>query len=387
MDIRPEHRRKEKIMAYEHKKTLMVTAKQLHNLCYQLLKAIGFSDEDAMSGANSLNASDVSGVETHGAGRIHMYSDMVEGGRINLKAQTKVTMEMDSLLAIDADHGLGIAKAEQAMKLSIEKAKKTGICATAIYNSGHCGYTGYYTYMAAKEGLFALGVSSTAGTMAPFGGRDAVLGNTPWGMAFPGTEKYPFPIMFDYACSMVAGGKIEMCLRNEITEIPVGWLVNKATGEDETDPRSYYQGKSNLLPMAGHKGYVLAVLLEILATIVTGSSDTPDQIHTTFSTEPGPTENVGHFYIVIDPARFRPVEQLQASLNAYLDNIKNSQPRAGGSTIVVPGELEYKARLQRETGEFPINYKIAEECLVSAVKYGYVPAGTTVEELFDKVKE
>lgn len=355
-----------------------VTAKQLKNLTCAMLKGLGLSEEDADYGVRPLHSADIRGIDTHGVARIHMYSKMVQGKRINLNAKLKVLSESSTTLYLDADNGMGIVMASRAVERCIEKAKESGVCVCSVTNSGHWGISGYYAYEIAKAGMLGLCISNSGAVMVPFNGCDQILGNSPFSMAFPGGYKYNYPIMFDYACSAVSGGKIEMAVRNG-QEVPYGWLVDEQ-GNDTHDPHKLFSG-CGLLPMAGHKGYLLSVILELMASAISGSAVGKD-IGTTFDTTPGPVEGVGHFMLAIDLSRIRPIEDIRTYIDTYLDSIKKSKAKEN-CEILVPGELEKRIEDYRKENSFEINCAVAEECLTAAVKFGIISEGSTVDDLFD----
>lgn len=366
---------------------LRVTAKQLEKLSYELLVALGLSPEDAAYGTKTLNAADLRGVDTHGVGRIQSYANMIAHDKINLNAKLTPIVEKDSLLYLDAQNGLGIVMAARAIEMSIEKAKKSGVCVTSIINSGHWGISGYYAAEAAKAGCMCISVSNSGPAMVPFNGSERILGNSPFSFSFPGGKKYDYPIMFDIACSTVAAGKLEMAMRSG-KEIPYGWVVDE-NGNDTHDPKKFFMNGCGLTAFAGHKGYVIAVLLEIMAGVLSGAaygSGIGTRVSRIFPNDPpGLKENVGHMFIVVDVSQIRPMEEIQDYLDGYLDMIKNSKP-GEGREIIVPGELEDRISKERMEHEYSINPKIGEELLKVAIQSGYMPEGSTVEELFEKCK-
>ena len=366
---------------------LRVTAKQLKKLSYDLLVALGVSPEDAEYGARTLNQADIRGVDTHGVGRIQAYANMIAHDKINLNAKLTPIVEKDSLLYLDAQNGLGVVMAARAMEMTIAKAKKSGVCVTSIVNSGHWGISGHYAEEAARAGCMCISVSNSGPAMVPFNGCERILGNSPVSFAFPGGKKYDYPIMFDIACSTVAGGKLEMALRSG-KEIPYGWVVDE-NGQDTHDPKKFFMEGCGMTAFGGHKGYILSVLLEIMSGILSGAAygkDIGTRVSRIFPGDPpGMKENVGHLFIVVDIDQIRPIGDIQEYLDSYLDMIKNSKP-AEGKEIIIPGELEARASAARAEGEYCINPKIGEELLRVALNCGYVPEGSTVETLFEKCK-
>jgi LDH2 family malate/lactate/ureidoglycolate dehydrogenase len=120
---------------------------------------------------------------------------------------------------VDADNGLGIVMAPQAVELAIRKAKERGSCVMGVQNSSHFGAAGYYTAKCVEQGLIAMVCSNSGPTMAPVGGRSRTLGNSPWSVGIPGGMRHPDPVMFDMACSEVARGKLETAER-EANRLP-----------------------------------------------------------------------------------------------------------------------------------------------------------------------
>lgn len=371
-------------------KTITVTGKQLYKLCYDIMRGFGASESDATDTAYMMNEADLRGVDTHGCARIQMITNMIISGKINLDAKFKVLRESDNFLYMDGDYGIGFASGAQATYKTIEKAKKSGICFTSVCHSGFWGASGSYAQEIAKAGMLGLAASNTSAALAPFGGTAKCIGNSPWSMAFPGTEKYPFPIMFDMACSEIAFGKLQMAVRNNYESIPPTWVISTVTGQPITNPKEALSekigGRATFLPFGGVKGYVIDAFIEIITSVLSGSALPTENGQNVIVTD-NKVEDSGLCILAVDISKIRPLEDIAKSLDAFLDLIKSSPAAAGFDEVLVPGELEENFKRVRSEQPFEISARVGEE-LLSAAKYcGYVDENATMAELLAKTAE
>lgn len=202
----------------------------------------------------------------------------------------------------------------------------------------------------------------TGPNSAPFGGKTAVHGNSPHSIAFPSGHSTP-GIMFDMATTVVAGGKVEMAQRNN-QRIPLDWILND-DGLPTDDPFEFEHRKHGTLQqIAGHKGYCLTVMVELLAATLSGM------------------DYEGALMVCIDPEIFRPLDELKTDLDAYYYKIKNSPRRDDVEEIFLPGEIEHNKSAEAEEKGVNLNIAVAEEVLGLYKKLGGVSENCTIEELF-----
>lgn len=353
-----------------------VTREQLEKLGYDTLLSFGLSESDAKQGSETLNASDVRGVDTHGVARLLMYDNFIENEMVNTDAKLTIVKESESTLCLDANHGLGIVMAPKAVEMCIEKAKKSGACVASVKNSGHFGIAGYYAEKMAKEGMIGIAMSNSIPIVAPFGGRGRVLGNSPFSIAFPAGNKYTDPIMLDMACSQVALGKLEMAIRAG-REIPKGWAVDEK-GLHTSDPQVGFD-KGALLPFGGPKGYCLAVLIEMMSSVLPGGGYGED-VHF-YTAEKGQKENISHTFIAIDVSKFRPLEDIREDVDKYADRLKSTEPAEGVDEVFLPGEIEANNYHKRIAKDFEISPVVLEEILAIAIRKGRLGEDATIEDL------
>ena len=213
------------------------------------------------------------------------------------------------------------------------EARKGGFALASIGNSNHHGTLGYYTRLAAKEGFIAILASNASASMPPYGSIENILGTNPFAVSFPAGKYENFTI--DVAMTTVARGKIRM-YEKKGKEIPLGWAMD-AEGNDTTNPTAAMAG--GLLPMGDHKGYGLAVVVDMLCGILTGSN-LSFEIETMFKTTRN--ANIGHFMMLLDISRFIPLEAFEKRVEQWFDKMKAAKLRPGFEEVIIPGEPENK---------------------------------------------
>ena len=339
-----------------------VTMQQLSAIVRKLFMGMGYQEKEAAYAADIMTETNRRGVDTHGVTRIPFYyrNSMAED-RVNKTALLSVLRDEPPFLMVDANHGLGIIMAPQAVELAISRAKEQGICVMGIQNSGHFGAAGYYAAKCVEQGFISLVCSNTPSAMTPIGGVGRALGNSPWSMAMPGGNRHPDPIMFDMACSEVALGKLETAIR-ENREVPLGWGVNKE-GKPTTDPVSILGG-GFLLPFGGIKGYCISILIETLSSMLTFAS------YGNGKNMGGANENTSHFILLLDPARFGDKEMYKKSIDEYVDSIKSTARAPGVEEILIPGEIEARAMKERTEKGMHLDEIVADSLAEVAQKCG-----------------
>ena len=202
----------------------------MERFCVDAFVRFGFSKEEAGIITDVLLLSDLYGVESHGVQRLDRYRKAIERGLIRMDAKPEVVFETPVSAVIDGRDGMGQLVAHQAMKLCIEKAKKSGISMVTVRNSNHYGIAGYYAKMALDEGRIGFSTTNTNTIQVPTFGRDAMLGTNPIAIAMPAD---PVPFYFDAATSVVTRGKLEVY--NKLGKpMPEGWALD-AKGHPTTD--------------------------------------------------------------------------------------------------------------------------------------------------------
>ena len=268
---------------------------------------------------------------------------------------------------VDGRHGMGHVIAYRSMRLAMDKARRFGLGAVTVRNGNHFGIAGYYSLMAAEEGMMGLSVTNARPVLLPTFGAEPMLGTNP--IAFAAPSDLEFPFSFDAATSIVPRGKIEVLARAE-KPVPAGWVVD-TEGRPLTDAteilRSLSDASAALLPLggageelAGYKGYGLATIVEILCASLCGGVFMKDLLGVAPDGSRRPYM-LGHFFLAIDIEHFVPLEVSKRITGQIMRALQNAHKAPGQDRIYVAGEKEYeREKLVRERG-IPVNRNLQRD--------------------------
>jgi LDH2 family malate/lactate/ureidoglycolate dehydrogenase len=301
----------------------------------------GMPEADARLVADTLVQADLWGHQSHGVLRLGWYLDRIRTGVMQPVTTPEFVVDAGTITVMDGHDGVGQVLAMLATHEAIKRARAHGIGAVAIRNSNHFGTCMYYTRRVAAAGCVAMLTSNGGPAMAPWGGRTKIIGTNPWSVAAPVGTRAPFVV--DMAATGVARGKIYLA-RNRRLPIPLGWAINQA-GEPTTDPQEAIDGI--ILPMAEHKGYAIAAMVDLLSGVLTGSGFL-SAVHSPYQT--AEQSHCGHLLLAMDIAKFQPLEQFTARMEAFVDEIKAVPLAKGFDEVFYPGEIEENndAQFRRE---------------------------------------
>jgi len=305
--------------------------------CKQAYLRVGVPDDEAEIVAGLLARSDLRGVETHGVMRLPIYIQRLQKGYVRAVCKITTVKEKGSTAFLQAHGSMGHVVAHKAMEITIQKAAEHGIGWVSVKDSGHFGVAGLFSMMALKKDFIGYTVSNSAPMMAPYGGRERILGNNPLSYAFP-TDQYP-PIVLDMSCSVVSSGKLILC-RKKGEKIPLGWAYDK-DGLPTEDPYQGYEGGGSLAPIGGHKGYGMVLAHEILTSILSGGKWT-QHIKSLYEEDKTGIQGTCHSFMAIDPDCFVGREDFKKDMDRYIQTIKESRKAKDATEVLMPGEPEYR---------------------------------------------
>ncbi len=312
---------------------MKIKQEKLKEIAVAILKGFHAQNEEAALVAECLVHADRRGIDTHGVYFLTLLAKRVEEGMIRIPTHIEIVRDESTTALIDGGNGLGQVAAHRAMEMSIEKSRKFGMGSVAVRNTNHVGILAFYTLRIAEQGMVGMVMCNGAASMPPWGGAEPFLGTNPISIAVPNGSGEP--LVLDMSSSLVARGKIRRAERLK-ESIPLGWALDQ-NGEPTTDPSAAMKG--TLVPIGGPKGYGLALMVDVLAGLLSGSQFGP-QVKT-FHQPLGPT-GVGVFMIAIDVARFMPLHQFKSLMQSYEDSMKKSRKAKGVSRIYLPGEIEFE---------------------------------------------
>ncbi len=253
----------------------------------------GASLPQARATALALVMAQASGVPSHGLSRVAMYVAHLRAGRVLGKAKPRVSNERQAALLIDADNGFAFPACYMAIELAIDRARQNGIAMAAVTNSHHFGMAAYHLDPVAEAGMVGIACGNSPAAMPAAGGKKAIFGTNPIAAVFP-RKNHP-PLSVDLSLSEVARGKL-MVAAEKGESIPLGWALD-AEGQPTTDPKKGLAG--SMLPMGGTKGAMLALVVELLVTTLTGAHFGAEA--DSFFVNEGNQPKLGQAFIVIDP--------------------------------------------------------------------------------------
>lgn len=309
--------------------------------CFEKL---GLLPADARLVAETLVASNLRGVDSHGVVRLPHYATRLRNGSIKPQPNITVARTGASAAMVEGDAGMGQLVAVRAMREAIALARESGAGAVGAKNSSHCGACAWFAEMAAREDMIGIALTHADPIMVPSGMKKIFLGSNPLAFAAPGAGGPP--VVIDMATTNVALGKV-IVAKQEAKPIPPDWGVD-AHGKPTTDPNQVV----GLAPMAGPKGYALALMIEVFCAHLTG---VPFGTHITkMYGELDKPRNLGHFMLALDIKRFTDPAVFKAQIDLLVNEIHAQEPADPARPPLAPGEPERLNSERRKVSGVPL---------------------------------
>jgi L-2-hydroxycarboxylate dehydrogenase (NAD+) len=349
-----------------------VPVDRLRRLCERVFRAVGLSEADAAATTDVLLTADLRGIDSHGVARLGFYVRGLENGMMIAQPQRRVISNTAVASVIDAGGGMGQPVSCGAMTQAISKAEDVGVGFVAVRNSNHFGIAGYYAMMALEHDCIGISMTNSFVFVVPTFARDAMLGTNPIAVAIPAGMEQPF--VLDMATSTVPFGKLEVYDRLGL-KLPAGWAVNGAGNAANDTPlmiKRLHSRESNiggLTPLGGagellggHKGYGLALLVEILCAVLSGSKYADLLYPMTEDGEPmSCPSGIGHFLGAIKVEAFRPLEEFQHDMDDLIRRLKDAPKADGQDRVYVHGEKEFEEADRRAAEGIPLSGTVIAE--------------------------
>ncbi len=320
----------------------LISAQGLRVFVTTVFSKCGLPEAAAAVVADVLVDADLRGVSSHGVALLERNVRRIRSGSAKARPEIRVVRDQGPTALLDGDGGLGFVVAHRAMTLTMEKAAKHAVGVVGVRNANHFGAAGYYASMAAERGVIGLVASNAASIMAPPGGVTAVVGNNPLAVAVPGGVEGT--LLVDMALSVVSYNRVRQAA-NRGEKIPLGWAMDKR-GEPTEDAKAALEGL--LVPIGGHKGFALALILEVLTGPLTGGFfpwEVLERGH----------QGMGLFFLAIDPAAFLPAAEFRARVDELVRRIHSSEKQPDVERIFAPGERSALTRRERQTHGIPVS--------------------------------
>ena len=344
-------------------KTFSIEA--LREFCERVFLHFGAPKNDASQAAEVLACADLRGVDSHGVARLHSYFDMLTLGRINPKPKIKIVRSTPSTATVDGDNGLGLVVGPQANRIAMDLAEKSGSGWVSVANTNHFGIAAYYVLEALKRDLIGWAMTNSTKLVAPLWGAERMLGTNPIAIAFPGKEEPP--IVIDLATSATAYGKIEIARRRR-EPIPEGWAID-GEGRGTKNPDEMIAGGA-MLPLGsdrergGHKGYALAMMVDILCCVLSGANWGPFAPPFALRQEipkRSVGKGIGHFFGAMRIDGFIDADEFKRQIDEYIRVFRATKPAPGTNGPLIPGDPEREAEQARRKDGVPLILPVVEQ--------------------------
>lgn len=333
---------------------LRYAADDLKSAAVAILCACGVNPDHAQQTADCLVSADLRGVDTHGLIRLRFYVDRLRAGGNNPRPNMRIVRESPTCALIDADNGLGPAGGTYGMQLTIAKASDHGMGAVVVRNCNHYGAAAYYAMMALSHDMVGLSMTNTLASMAPTGGTSAAVGNNPFAIAFP-SDREP-PIVLDMATSKSSWGALMVAAQSG-APLPAGCFLGP-DGTPTVDPQAVMAG-GFLLPIAGYKGYGLALCISMLTGIMADWTSDPDIVHP-YKVLTAPGDN-SYFMLAMRVDGFSDPQEFRARADAASERIRAIPPAEGTDRVWLPGEKEFETEKDRAANGIPLAQETLRE--------------------------
>jgi len=322
-----------------------VDQEALAHFCREVFARLGLSQDDAREAARVLVAADARGIPSHGVARLRRYVNGLRSGLMLPGAVCETLMETPTSLVVNAHGAMGAPVSVRVMERTIAKARTSGAAFASVRDSNHFGIAGHYAMLALPHDMLGIAMTNTAALGVPTFGRAVMFGTNPLAFAAPADRERAF--VLDMSTTVVTRGKIEVCERTT-KPLPPGWAVDR-TGRPAADARSLLDDMQErrgggILPLGGlgelcggHKGFGLAVMVDILCAALSGAPTGPDVYDTAVS-----SARVSHFFGAIRIEAFREAAGFRADMDRMLKRLRETPVAEGEERVYFAGLKEFE---------------------------------------------
>ncbi|MBI4278214.1 MAG: Ldh family oxidoreductase [Armatimonadetes bacterium] len=342
--------------------TVRALPDDLHSFARQVLVRVGMADADAGVIADRLLDASLRGVDSHGLGRLPLFVNPIATGSLPARPQITVVTDAMAVALVDGGGGLGFVPATRAMHMAVAKSEQYGVGMVAVRNTGHFGMAACYPLLAVAARKVGVACSNSNPLVAAPGARARTVGNNPFAFGAPAGDRPA--VVLDVACSVASMAKIRDALERG-ARIPLDWGID-AHGRPTGDPRAVIEGGA-LAPFGGHKGFGLALLVEILTGIMTGGAFGLDA-HAGLRYAEG-AGRVAHWMLAVDVTRFLPADDFARRMEAWIARLK-ALDTVTGEGVRFPGERAAREAEARAREGIPLTEEEVTGLRDLSTRYG-----------------
>lgn len=333
----------------ENQNVIKISAKEMQALFSGILIKYHFTEERALQCAKVFTESSLDGIYTHGVNRFPRFVQYIKQGFVKADAAPSMENKFGGIEQWNGNLGPGISNALRVTDIVMSLAKEHGIGCVALRNTNHWMRGGTYGWKAAREGYVFIGWTNTIANMPAWGAKDARLGNNPLVLALPYKDD---AIVLDMAMSQYSYGALDMAvMKKEQLSVPGGF---DADGNLTTDPAAILTANAPL-PVGYWKGAGLSLLLDLLATILSGGLSTYELSKKEFE------YSLSQVFIAIDISKLGNRSVIARTIETILEDYHQSIPVNNSKKIVYPGERVLQTRKNNTVGGIPVLEKVWKE--------------------------
>ena len=347
-------------------KQVLIPVERLQAHIAATLQHVGLPAADAQKVGGLMAQADLQGSDGHGVIRLPMYVKRIRAGGMNTRPDIQVVHEQAAMAVLDGDNGMGHLVVSRAVELAIEKARSAGVAWAGVRNSNHAGPASLYARMPIAHDMIGLYFAvGNANHLPPWGGMEMLLSTNPIAVGVPTAEEPP--VVLDMATTVAAYGKVKAKAKaGEM--MPEGWMIDRK-GQPLLDPKRADEGF--LLPIGGHKGYGLALIVGLLAGTLQRAAMGRDVVD--FNKDHVSQTNTGQAILVIDLKAFGDPAGFKAAVDTLVRDIRNSERLDGVERIWLPGEQSHQRRLQYSATGIPISTGVIADLAALSAELGLPP--------------
>jgi len=344
---------------------VLIRAEELEVFGQAILCAAGMPAGRASVVTRALVAANLRGVDSHGVQLIPHYLPTLEAGLFNLATDGRIVSETPTTMVYDGENGVGHWIARIAADHAIRLAAASGLGMVTVRDSNHIGMAAFWAERMVDRGQIGMVFTNATPLVAPWQGCERRLSTNPICVAVPGGERPAW--LLDMATTTVAMGKIMKAVHAGQASLPAGWALD-GRGQPTTSTDEALRGF--LMPLGGYKGYGLAMMVEVLCSVLSGGR---------MGSEVGdPREARGpigysHCFVAIEVARFLPLEEFGRRMDHLIGLMKSAAPAEGFDEVLVAGEPEWRTEQIRRRDGIPIDPGVWSKLQDAARRLG-VPA-------------
>jgi LDH2 family malate/lactate/ureidoglycolate dehydrogenase len=327
----------------------------------RIFQACGMGEGDARLLSWSLVHADLRGIHSHGVLRVPDYVAKLTEQGVDPKGRPRVAVDAGPAIVVDCGNAMGQIGMAFAMEQAIARAGETRMAVAAVRGSNHCGALDFFAMLALQHDMIGLCTTNALPTMAPWGGREKIVGINPLGIAIPGGEEGPF--VLDFAFGQTAHGKIRVYAQKG-APISAGWAFD-AEGRPTTDAQAALAGL--IQPIGGHKGVGLGMAFGMLASLLSGGAYGSELGNMVDGPRAG---HDAHLCLVIDPSAFVAIDVFKRRVDAILRQVRTSERADGIDRLYTPGEIERELERDYRDGGIPLNQETLAGIAQAAERLG-----------------